>query len=176
MNLRPPASYATNQDYYAHIYALVLLGHFKEQRAHQAIVEVFSLAPDIPYQLFGDLVTETLTIILFRTCGGSTDMIRSLILNRDADDYCRGSAMRAMVFAVAEGMIPREEVLALFGSLFTGYEAVPDSFAQSPQIPAKTARTAHFRTGKSDLKIRPIWHEFGRQKGGERRGQLGLKP
>lgn len=125
--LSDPASYAANQDYYAHIYTLVLLGHFKEQRAHRAIVELFSLPPDIPYQLFGDLVTETLPIILFRTCGGSTDMIRSLILNRDADEYCRSSAMRAMVFAVADGMIPREEVLALFGSLFTGNEAAPDS-------------------------------------------------
>jgi len=35
--------------------------------------------------------------------------------------------MRATVFAVADGMIPREKVLALFGSLFTGNEADPDS-------------------------------------------------
>lgn len=125
--LLDPASYAANQDYYAHIYALILLGHFKEQRAHRAIVELFSLPPDIPYQLFGDLVTETLPIILFRTCGGSMDMIRSLILSKDADEYCRGSAIRAMVFAVAEGITPREDVLALFGSLFTGNEAAPDS-------------------------------------------------
>lgn len=125
--LSDPTSYAANQDYYSHIYALVLLGHFKEQRAHRAIVELFSLPPEIPYQLFGDLVTETLPIILFRTCDGSMDMIRSLILNRDADEYCRGSAIRAMVFAVADGMTPREEVLALFGSLFTGNEAAPDS-------------------------------------------------
>lgn len=125
--LSDPASYAANQDYYAHIYAHVLLGHFKEQHAHRAIAGLFSLPPDIPYQLFGDLVTETLPIILFRTCGGSIDMIRSLILNRDADEYCRGSAIRAMVFAVADGITPREDVLALFGSLFTGNEAAPDS-------------------------------------------------
>lgn len=125
--LSDPASYSDNQDYYAHIYALVLLGHFKEKRAHRAIVELFSLPPDLPYQLFGDLVTENLPIILFRTCGDSTDMIRSLILNKDADEYCRSSAMRAMVFAVADGMILPEEVLALFGSLFTGNEADSDS-------------------------------------------------
>ncbi len=125
--LSDPATYADNQDYYAHIYALVLLGLFKEQRAHHTIVELFSLPSDLPDQLFGDLVTENLPIILFRTCGGSTDMIRSLILNKDADQYCRNSAMRTMVFAVAEGMTPREEVLALFGSLFTGNEAAPDS-------------------------------------------------
>jgi len=125
--LSDPAAHADNQGYYAHIYALILLGHFKEQRAHRIIIELFSLPPDIPDQLFGDLVTENLAIILFRTCGGSTDMIRSLVLNKDADEYCRSSAMRAMVFAVVDGMIPREDVLALFGSLFTGNEADPDS-------------------------------------------------
>ena len=125
--LSDPTSYADNQDYHAHIYALVLLGHFREQRAHRVIVELFGLPPDLPHQLFGDLVTEDLPIILFRTCGGSTDMIRSLVFNKDADDYCRSSAMRAMVFAVVDGMIPREDVLALFGSLFTGNEASLDS-------------------------------------------------
>lgn len=125
--LSDPASYADNQDYYAHIYALILLGHFKAQRAHRLIVELFSLPPDLPHHIFGDLVTENLPIILFRTCGGSIDMIRSLILNKDADEYCRSSAMRAMVFAVADGMIPREEVLTLFGSLFTGNEADSES-------------------------------------------------
>lgn len=125
--LLDPTSYADNQDYYAHIYALILLGYFKEQCAHRVIVELFSLSPDLPHQLFGDLVTEDLPIILFRTCGGSTDLIRSLVLNKEADEYCRSSAMRTMVFAVVDGMIPREDVLALFGSLFTGNEADSDS-------------------------------------------------
>lgn len=125
--LSNPASYADNENYQTHIYALILLGHFKEQHAHRVIVELFSLPTDLPHQLFGDLVTENLPIILFRTCGGSTDMIKSLILNKGADEYCRSSAMRAMVFDVVDGMIPREAVLALFGSLFTGNEASPDS-------------------------------------------------
>lgn len=125
--LSNPHVYATNSKYYAHIYALVLLGHFKESRAHPVIVELFSLPPDLPHQLFGDLVTETLPIVLLRTCNGSMDRIKSLALNKQAYDYCRGSALKAMVFAVADGMVPREEVLAFFGSLFTGDEAHPHS-------------------------------------------------
>lgn len=125
--LSDPSTYASNQDDYAYIYALVLLGHFREYRAHRVIVELFSLPPDIPYQLFGHLITETLPIILFRTCNGSMDMIKSLVLNRNADEYCRGSALRAMVFAAADSMTPCEEVLAFFGSLFTGDEAASDS-------------------------------------------------
>lgn len=125
--LSEPASYAENENYQAHIYALILLGHFREQRAHRTIVDLFSLPPDLPGRLFEDLITENLPILLFRTCGGSTDRIKSLILNKGADEYCRSSAMRAMVFAVVDGMVPREEVLTLFGSLFTGNEAPPDS-------------------------------------------------
>ena len=125
--LSEPHKYANEQDYYTHIYALVLLGHFKEQRAHRTIVELFSLPTDLPHQLFGDIVTENGPIILLRTCGGSTECIKSLVLNKKADDYCRSSAMRAMVFAVAKGMEPRETVLALFSSLFTGNEADCDS-------------------------------------------------
>jgi hypothetical protein len=88
---------------------------------------LFSLPSDLPHQLFGDLVTENLPIILYRTCGGSTDLIRSLILNKAADEYCRTSAVRAMVYAAVDGMIRREDVLTLFGSLFTGNEADSDS-------------------------------------------------
>jgi len=125
--LSDPAAYADTQNYYAHVYALILLGHFKETRAHRVIAELFSLPDDLPSQLFGDLVTEDLSIILYRTCDGSMDLIRSLILNKNADDYCRSSAMRAMVFGVVEGIFPREEAMSLFGSLFKGTEAGSDS-------------------------------------------------
>ncbi len=125
--LRDPAAYVENPDRYAHMYALVLLGHFREQRAHKVIVDLFSLPTDLPHELFGDLVTEDLPSILFNTCGGSTELIRSMILNKNADEFCRSAAMRAMVFAAADGIMPREEVLELFGSLFTGNEASRDS-------------------------------------------------
>ena len=125
--LRDPGIYVENPDRFAHNYALILLGHFREQRAHKVIVELFSLPTDLPYELFGDIVTEDLPAILFKTCGGSTELIRSMILNKNADEYCRSAAARAMVFAAADGIIPREEVLELFGSLFTGNEASDDS-------------------------------------------------
>ena len=96
--LSNPSGYVARQDYHAHIYALMLLGHFGEHRAHKTIVELFSLPGDIPDKLFGDIITEDLPIILLRTCDGSLDMIRSLVLNREADDFCRGSAIGAITF------------------------------------------------------------------------------
>ena len=118
-----PQKYVADQDLYDHIYAVMLLGHFREKSAHQTIVDVFSLPDQAPSKLYGDMVTEDLPVILLRTCGGSLDTIKSLVLNREAYSYCRGSAAKAMAYAVVEGMASREEVLAFFDTLFTGDEA-----------------------------------------------------
>lgn len=60
--------------------------------------------------------------MLFRTCHGEVDDLKRLILNKDAYQYCRGAALDALTYAVAEGMISREETLTFLGSLFTGAE------------------------------------------------------
>jgi hypothetical protein len=125
--LAEPVAYARRPDYFGHIYAIQLLGHFMEPRAHDVIVDLASLPPEIPHDLFGDTITESLAAILFGTCGGSIERIRELLLNRKADEYCRSAASRALVYAAVEGTVPRDEILALFGSLFTGNEADSDS-------------------------------------------------
>jgi hypothetical protein len=125
--LADPVGYLENDDYYDHIYAVMLLGHFKEERAHKVIVDLFSLPDNIPDRLFGDITTSDLPIILLNTCGGSIDLIKTLALNKEADDYCRLSALHAMAYAAVEDVTPREDVLAFYGQLFTGNEADPDS-------------------------------------------------
>jgi hypothetical protein len=125
--LEEPVAYAQRPDYFGHIYALQLLGHFREPRAHDVIVELASLPPELPHDLFGDTITEDLAAILFATCGGSVERIKALLLNHQAGEFCRSAAARALVYAAVEGAVPREEILALFGSLFTGDEADPDT-------------------------------------------------
>jgi hypothetical protein len=101
----------------------MLLGHFKEPKAHKVIIDLFSLPGDIPDQLFGDICTSNLPVILSNTCGGAVESIQSMILNREADDYCRVSACQALAYAVLEGYVPREKAVAFFNTLFTGEEA-----------------------------------------------------
>ena len=125
--LAEPVKYAQNPDSFGHVYALELLGHFKEPRAHDVIVDLASLPSELPHDLFGDTITEGLAAILFGTCGGSIGRIKELLLNRQADEYCRNAAARALVYAAVEGTVAREDVLALFGSLFTGTEADADT-------------------------------------------------
>lgn len=122
-----PGSYLENDAYFDHNYALMLLAQFKEPKAHDVIVDLAGLPNDIPYQLFGDTITEDLPMILVRTCDGSLERVRELILNREADDFCRLSASQALVYAVVERYEQRENVLAFLCGLFTGTETSIDS-------------------------------------------------
>lgn len=117
-----------DEEHDAHPYALVLLAHWREQKAQEVIVKIFSLPGDIANDLFGDMKTETLPIALFLTCGGSIDKIRELVLNKNANEYCRGSALKAMAYAAASGIAQRVETMNFFATLFTGNEAEPASY------------------------------------------------
>lgn len=122
-----PKPYIESEDLFDHIYAVMLLGHLKAVEAHRIIVDLFSLPDDMPYDLFGEVGTDNLPMILLRTCGGSLDLIRAMALNREANDYCRNSALEAMTYAVVEGIADRDETMAFFNTLFTGEETDPYS-------------------------------------------------
>jgi len=124
--LSNPSEYAGREDYFAHIYALMLLAHFKNLIAHKVIVDLFSLPGRTSDKLFGDIITGDLPFILLRTCGESFNLIKSLVLNKSADEYCRSSAIRALVYAEALEMIPREDVVSFLGSLFADSKAEED--------------------------------------------------
>ena len=120
--LDEPWCYVETKDnesnYWGHIYAVMLLSHFRESMAHDLIIELFSLPGEMPYDLFGDIVTEDLPAILYSTCGGSLERIKEMILNKVADEFCRSAAMRTMVYAVVDGIVPRDEIIRFFASLF----------------------------------------------------------
>lgn len=118
-----PEKYAENEDLFDQIYAVMLLGHFKEVKAHKVIVDLFSLSGDLTDQIFGDIKTSNLPVILLNTCDGSVELIKSIIFNREANDYCRVSACNALAYAVFKGYVSRESVIEFFGTLFTGEEA-----------------------------------------------------
>jgi hypothetical protein len=110
--LENPKIVLDNPNYMGHIYALTLLSHFKENGAHDLILKLFSLPDEMSRALFGEMITENLPVILLNTCGGSFDGIMRLALDTNAYEYCRGSALKAMILGVAEGSISREEVLS----------------------------------------------------------------
>ena len=120
--LANPGSYIEDDSLNDHIYSVMLLGHFKVLAAHQVIVDLFSLSDDIPEQLFGDIKTENLPVILLNTCGGDVKSIKAMVLDKSANDYCRVSACQALAYAVVTGYAAREDVLTFFNTLFSGDE------------------------------------------------------
>lgn len=114
-------------DHYAHIYAFMLLGHFRETRAHDAIMDIISLPEHVVDNFFGDMITQDFHWIMYATCGGRIDRIKQLVLNRNAYEYCRGAGMQAIVYAVADGVLNRAAALEFFSSLFEGDHAEPGS-------------------------------------------------
>ena len=128
--LDDPNRYADRQDkedsYFGGVYSVILLSHFRESKAHDLIVDLFSLPGELPHDIFGDIVTEDLPAILYTTCGGSLGRIKEMILNKAVGMYCRSAALDAMVYAAVDGMSPREEVITFFSSLFPSGEEDED--------------------------------------------------
>ena len=85
-------------------YALLLLAHFREERAHPLMLSLFSLSGDVLHELLGDIKTTVLPAFLLRTSGGSLDGIRKLVLNRSANEFVRWAAMETLCLAVVAGM------------------------------------------------------------------------
>ena len=95
-------------------YATYLLAQWREPRAHPLMIRWFSLPGEQPFDIGGDTVTQHGSRFLAMTCGGKLDSIKALILNREANDYCRGQAVEALAWLAAWGELPREEVEAYF--------------------------------------------------------------
>lgn len=125
--LADPQRYAEDDDFFGHLYAVLLLGHFKEERAHQSIVDLFSLPEALCTRLFEDTITEDLPGLLLNTCGGRFDVIRALVENRVAYEYARSSALRAMTYGVVTGQMDRMAAIAYFREILENRAGEPPS-------------------------------------------------
>jgi hypothetical protein len=121
--LKYPEGIEEDEDYFGHLYAIMLLGHFRAVEAHEIIVAIASLPDELPHRMFDTLITEDLSFILLRTCGGDFTSIKCLAENREADEYCRGAAADAIAFAVMEGSMTRKDALAWLGDRLTDPDA-----------------------------------------------------
>ena len=127
MVIADPDSYL-DEDHDLLPYALLLLTHFREQRAHPLMLSLFALSGDVLYELLGDIKTTVLPAFLLRTSGGSLDGVKALVINRSADLFVRWAAMEALCLAVVAGMAARKETIGFFAGLLTGEEDVPGSY------------------------------------------------
>jgi hypothetical protein len=121
-------------DYVLPFYASYLLAQFRETRAYPLIVDVFAIPGDAVLDVTGDFVTESLTRVLASVSGGDMAPMRRLAEDPDVNEYVRSAAFGAMTTLVVEGVVPREEVIAYFRSLFTGGLPRTPSYAWSSLV------------------------------------------
>jgi len=126
--LADPNAWCDDESPYGPRYAVVLLGHFREPRAHRVIVDLFRLPEDQVEALFSDLISENLAGLLYATCGGELDAIREMVMDDSVYFWCRAAAADALSFAVLDGFAKRREILTLLEKVL---EAQPtDSFTE----------------------------------------------
>ena len=112
--LAAPQEHADNDTYDAHFYAVSLLGHFEERRAHRLLVDLISLPHEDVDLLFGILLTERMPAILYRTSGDGLDLLEAVVRNDELHPNSRAAAFTALTWAVVDGRASRDEVLELY--------------------------------------------------------------
>lgn len=92
------------------VYGAYLFSKWREPRAHRLIVRWLSLPNDQAHQLGGDTVTQDGRRFLASTCAGQVNAIKALILDRQADGFCRGEAIGALAVLAAWGDVSYDSV------------------------------------------------------------------
>jgi len=111
---------ATEDAYFAHIYAMYLLAQFKEKKAYPLLVKLFSMPGEAVLDFTGDVVVNDLERILYQVCNGDIDPLKSMIENSNVNEFVRSAAIECLLILVTTGQKPREEIIAYFKELFNG--------------------------------------------------------
>ncbi len=115
-----PVGFAKREDYMLHSFALYLLAQFRETRAYPLAARIFGAPGEVPFDLFGDTVTEGLSQILGSIYDGDPTPLEKLIESKDVNEYVRNAAIDAFLVLEHSGQMPREQVVVYFQRLFGG--------------------------------------------------------
>ncbi|GDY21111.1 hypothetical protein LBMAG56_24570 [Verrucomicrobiota bacterium] len=114
-----PAHYLKHHDECQHLFAIYLLAQFREPRARDAIIRLFSLPEDQAMDLTGDMVTEHGAAILASVCGGQPDPLLQLALDESVNEFVRAQAIDALLVQHLWDERPRDAVIADLRRLFS---------------------------------------------------------
>lgn len=91
-------------------YAMYLFAKWRETRAYPLIVRWLSLPGEGASDVGGDIVTQDGNRFLASVFDGDLEPIKELILNREANEFCRGQAITSLGRLAIWAEIPRDEV------------------------------------------------------------------
>jgi hypothetical protein len=95
----------------AHFFAIFLLTEFRAEESFTVILEAFSLPGELPFDLFGDAVTSTLSRILAEFAGDRPEVMDALIRNPELNEYVRWEAAQCYVHLVRDKRLTRDEAV-----------------------------------------------------------------
>ncbi|MHC1767345.1 MAG: DUF1186 domain-containing protein [Verrucomicrobiia bacterium] len=106
-----PAEWAGREDCMLHSFAIYLLAQFREKAAYPLLVRIVGAPGEIPFDLFGDTITEGLHRILASVYDGNPELLQGLVENEAANEYVRNAAINSFVVLEHSGQMPREQVV-----------------------------------------------------------------
>ena len=104
-----PEIVTENHDRMLHIYSIYLLGQFREKRGFKRVINLISLSPEDVEIIFGDVITEGLSSILYSTFDGNLSLLKSTIENPLLNIYVRGATLDVYGKLYSDGVVSKDE-------------------------------------------------------------------
>lgn len=105
-------------DYMLHIFAMFILADFREPAAYPLFIRFVSLPSETVHDALGDVVTESLPMLLASVSHGDILPIKSLIENPAINEYVRCSALESLLILYVEGDLPRDQIIDYLRELY----------------------------------------------------------
>jgi Protein of unknown function (DUF1186)/SEC-C motif len=132
-------------------FATYLLAKWREPRAYPLFVRWLSLPGEGAFEIGGDTVTQDGGCFLASVCAGNPEPIKGLILNRDANEFCRAQAVVAIATLAAWRELTHKDVTEYF--LWLAHEGLEREHGQVWNELAATC---------ADLEALPVFPELRR--------------
>jgi hypothetical protein len=95
-------------EWFLTIFSIYTLAYFRDVSAQELILRICKQPIEYTEELLGDGITENLHRILASTFSGDFESYKSIILNRQLDQYVRASVFRTFIVLYHWKSIPRE--------------------------------------------------------------------
>jgi hypothetical protein len=129
-----PADWAERKDNMLPMFAIFLLAQFREKPAYPLLVKIVSAPGEIPFDLFGDTITEGLSQILASVYDGDSALLHGLVESEQVNEFVRSAALNTFLVMEQTDQMPRETVLEYLRSLFHGKLQRITSYAWSSLV------------------------------------------
>ncbi|MBX3413170.1 MAG: DUF1186 domain-containing protein [Pirellulales bacterium] len=94
-----------------HFFAAYLLTEFRAQEAFPVLIESISLPGELPFDLYGDAITQDLPAMLVTLVGDGPELLEGLMANRELNEFVRSAAIDTFLRFVRDGRMTRDDAI-----------------------------------------------------------------